>query len=236
MIEPDNFFHLVHLCAFAMAAYEQRKSDYPIAFGDARAIEDLLGLIASAQGVGRLLSKGIVHAATAWGMEDKAVHVKGMEPAGYDPRVLKGMGLAYASSDRGACHLRATFYKPELAGMIDKDQIEGKAALFIDFEDRLTLFDSLILCKFYRDLYPWELLGEMIEAATGIDGSQKNLQRIAGNISTLTRQFNLREGMKPEDETLPKAFHTPLEDSGAVITEAEAEMMMTEYRSIRGWD
>ena len=59
-------------------------------------------------------------------MEDVAVHVKGLEPAGYDPRVLKGMGLAYAVSDRGACHLRTTFYKPELTGMIDPSQIEGK--------------------------------------------------------------------------------------------------------------
>ncbi len=225
-----------NLCAFAMAAFEQGKSDYEIRFGDAGAIAVLLNLIATREGVGELLSRGIVHAAEKWGMEDAAVHVKGMEPAGYDPRALKGMGLAYASSDRGACHLRATFYKPELAGMIDPDQIEDKAGLFIDFEDRLTLFDAMILCKFYRDLYPWELLGKMVTAATGIDGSQKNLALIAGNIASKVRKFNLREGMTTADETLPKVFHTPLEDSKAVITEDEMDRLMTDYHGLRGWN
>ncbi|HRF91799.1 MAG TPA: aldehyde ferredoxin oxidoreductase C-terminal domain-containing protein, partial [Desulfobacter postgatei] len=163
-----------NLAAFAMMAHEQGKSDYAIQFGDARAIEELLVKIAANEaGIGQTLARGIRHAAAVFGMEDQAVHVKGLEPAGYDPRVLKGMGLAYAASDRGACHLRSTFYKPELAGMIDPDQVEGKAKLFIDFEDRLTLFDTMILCKFYRDLYPWELLGEMITAATGMDGSKE---------------------------------------------------------------
>ena len=68
---------------------------------------------------------------------------------GIDPRVLKGMDLVYATSDRGACHLRATSYKSELTGMIPPDKIEGKAELFVDFEDRLTLLDILVLCYFY---------------------------------------------------------------------------------------
>ncbi|MBA3012650.1 MAG: aldehyde ferredoxin oxidoreductase family protein [Proteobacteria bacterium] len=224
-----------NLCAFAMAAFEKGKSDYDIQFGDARAIAVLLNLIARREGIGNLLSQGIVPTAREWGMEDFAVHVKGMEPAGYDPRVLKGMGLAYAASDRGACHLRATFYKPELSGMMDRNQIEGKARLFIDFEDRLTLFDTMILCKFYRDLYPWELLGEMITAATGIDGSRENLAAIAGKIASTVRKFNLREGMTPADESLPRAFYMPLEDSRAVITQDEMGRLMAEYIGLRGW-
>lgn len=224
-----------NLCAFAMKAWELKKSDHEIRFGDARGIEELLGMMVRREGAGAVLARGIASAARAWDMADAAVHVKGMEPAGYDPRVLKGMGLAYASSDRGACHLRATFYKPELAGMIPPDQIKDKARLFIDFEDRLTLFDSLVLCKFYRDLYPWELLGEIIEGTTGIDGSKENLSTIAGNISGLVRDFNLREGMTSEDETLPAAFHTPLEDSGDVITPEEMRTLMDDYVKLRGW-
>lgn len=224
-----------NLVAFSMAAFEQGKSDYEIRFGDAEGIETLLRLMAERKGMGEVLSHGIRHAAAVFGMADEAVHVKGMEPAGYDPRVLKGMGLAYAASGRGACHLRATFYKPELAGMIDRDQIEGKAVMFRDFEDRLTLFDAMILCKFYRDLYPWELLGEMIEAATGINGSKENLSTIAGNIAAKVREFNLREGMAEAEETLAKPFFKPLEDSGAAITEAEMDTLMTEYKELRGW-
>ncbi len=224
-----------NLVAFTMAAVEQEKCDYPIRFGDAEAAADLLKLIADRSGIGEILSRGIRHAAAVFGMTDQAVHVKGMEPAGYDPRILKGMGLAYATSDRGACHLRTTFYKPELAGMIDPDQIEGKADLFVDFEDRLTLFDSMILCKFFRDLYPWEHLGTLISAATGINPSTDNLQQIAQSISTIVREFNLREGMTQDDETLPLPFHKALEDSGAAITEEEILKLKKDYFKIRRW-
>lgn len=222
-----------NIAAFAMKAFEQGNSDYNIQFGDADGIADLLHLISERKEIGKTLSKGIRHAAELWGMEDTAVHVKGMEPAGYDPRTLKGMGLAYASSDRGACHLRATFYKPELSGMIEPDQIEGKAKLFIDFEDRLTLFDSLILCKFFRDIYPWELLDKLVTSTTGIDGSKENLSSIAQNIAASVREFNLREGMTKKQEKLPSAFHKPLEDSGAVITETELDKLMQEYKELR---
>jgi len=165
-----------------------------------------------------------------------AVHVKGMEPAGYDPRSLKGMGLAYATSDRGACHLRATFYKPELSGMIDPAQVEGKAELFVDFEDRLTLFDTLILCRFYRDLYPWETLQEMVHAVTGMDDDLPGLRRKAAAIATLTRRFNIREGLTPEDDRLPRQLHRRLEDSDLVVTEEEIDTMVHDYYRLRGWD
>ena len=169
-------------------------------------------------------------------MEDVAVHVKGLEPAGYDPRVLKGMGLAYATSDRGACHLRSTFYKPELSGMINPDIIEGKAKLFIDFEDRLTIFDTLILCRFYRDLYPWERLNEIISSVTGLKLDQKTLQEKAAKISTLVRRFNLREGLQLEDDRLPKSLHKALRDTSQAITEEELDFMLKDYYNLRGWD
>ena len=150
--------------------------------------------------------------------------------------MLKGMGLAYATSDRGACHLRTTFYKPELAGMIDPNQIQGKAELFIDFEDRLTLFDTLVLCRFYRDLYPWEALSQMIGSLTGVAATKENLRKIAADISTLVRRFNLREGMSSEDERLPKQLHKKIEATGQVITEEELNVMLLDYYRLRGWD
>jgi aldehyde:ferredoxin oxidoreductase len=158
-----------------------------------------------------------------------------MEPAGYDPRALKGMGLAYATSDRGACHLRATFYKPELSGMIEPEQIEGKAELFLEFEDRLAIFDTLVLCRFYRDFYLWDKLGEIIQLATGMESSETLLREKASAVATLIRRFNLREGMTVQDERLPKALHRALTDSGKVITEDELETMLKEYYELHGW-
>jgi len=170
-------------------------------------------------------------------LEDLAIHVKGLEPPGYEPRVLKGMGLAYAISDRGACHLRATVYKAEFSGMMAPEQIEGKAKLLIDFEDRHTLFDSLILCRFFRDLYGWEELSLIINAATGIELDKKQLQKMAQNITNKAREFNMREGMREADDTLPKRFfEEKLEDSGKVLLRAEFDKMLSDYYELKGWD
>lgn len=225
-----------NLCAFTMEAVERGRVDYDITFGDANGVAGLLKEIASRQGIGDLLAQGIKATARAWGLEDIAVHAKGLEPAGYDPRVLKGMGLAYATSDRGACHLRATFYKPELAGMIEPGQIENKAAMLLDFENRLTLFDTLILCRFYRDFYLWDGLGEMIHAVTGISGDKATLQSVADAVSNVVRQFNLREGLTPADDRLPKGLHRVLKKTGDTLEPEELEYMLKDYYRIRGWD
>jgi len=249
-----------NLCAFTIEAARRGKIDYKIDYGDVDSIAELLKKIANphnppfnkgGQGgfspllkgrredfedIGDILARGIRFAARKWDLEDIAVHVKGLEPPGYDPRVLKGMGLGYATSDRGACHLRATFYKPELSGMIDPDVIEGKAKLFVDFEDRLTIFDTLILCRFYRDLYPWEQLNEIIHLTTGLEVNIKTLQEKAAAISTLVRHFNIREGLKPEDDQLPKKIYRKLKKTEDIITEQELDYMLKDYYSLRGWD
>ncbi|MCK5915978.1 MAG: aldehyde:ferredoxin oxidoreductase, partial [Deltaproteobacteria bacterium] len=181
-----------NLCAFTIEAKRRGRINYPIDYGQVDAIATLLAEIAEKKGIGAILAEGIRHAASTWELEDLAVHVKGMEPAGYDPRILKGMGLGYATSDRGACHLRTTFYKPELSGMIDPDKITGKAELLIDFEDRLTIFDTLLLCRFFRDLYPWETLVELLQKVTGENIDKAGLGEIATRIADLVRRFNLR--------------------------------------------
>ena len=225
-----------NLCALVIEASKRGKIDYAIDYGDVDAIANLLYMIARREGIGDVLAGGIKHASNELDLEDIAVHVKGMEPAGYDPRVLKGMGLAYATSDRGACHLRATFYKPELTGMIPPDQIEGKAEIFIDFEDRLTIFDTLIVCRFYRDLYLWGQLGEIVSAVTGVEVDEAALKALAGSISTIVRRFNLREGLKPQDDWLPKALFRKLEKTGQEIKPEELAYMRKDYYRLRGWN
>lgn len=225
-----------NLCAFAIEAVRRGRLDYPIDYGDADAVAGLVEKIARREGLGAILADGIVPAARRFGLEELAVHVKGLEPAGYDPRVLKGMGLAYATSDRGACHLRTTFYKPELARMIPADAIEGKASMLIDFEDRLTLFDCLILCRFYRDMYTWEKLSESIGLVTGLPSDKASLQAVAGHVADMTRRFNLREGMTAEADRLPSLLlKTPL-PSGHALSEEEMAFMLADYYRLRGWD
>jgi aldehyde:ferredoxin oxidoreductase len=225
-----------NLAGLAIEASLRGKIKEKIPYGDTPAIADLLNKIAYRQGIGAVLAEGIVPAAKEWGLEDLAIHVKGLEPAGYDPRVLKGVGLGYATSARGACHLRATFYKPELSRMIDPDQIEGKAELFIDFEDRLCLFDTLILCRFYRDLYPWPELSRIIHLSTGLDWGKEEIQKMANQVIGLTHEFNRREGWTPADDLLPARFHKePLPETGKVITEGELDRLLKDYYQLRGW-
>ncbi len=224
-----------NLCAFTVEAFLRGKIEEKYAYGDVDAFADLLGKIARREGIGDILAHGIRYAARKWDLEDIAVHTKGLEPAGYFHHALKGMGLAYATSDRGACHLRATFYKPELAGMIPPEQIKGKADMFVEFEDRLTIFDTLILCRFYRDLYPWDQLRKIIQLTTGFDFDEAEMKARARDISDLVRRFNLREGLQPSDDRLPKGFYrdTHIENP---LTPEDLEIMLSEYYRLRGWD
>ncbi len=225
------------LCAFAMEASEMGRIKEKIQWGDVDRIAELLNDIAYKRGIGGVLAEGIRHASKTWGMEEIAIHTKGLDPAGYDPRVLKGMGLAYATSDRGACHLRSTFYKAELSGMIPPDQIEGKAKLFIEFEDRFNIHDSLILCRFYRDIYwDWKDLSTIVEVTTGLKLSEAELRKISSTIQNEVRRFNLREGLDPKEDTLPKRFFDePLGKDKKVIRREDLQKMLQDYYALRGW-
>jgi aldehyde:ferredoxin oxidoreductase len=225
-----------NLVAFAIEASKKGKIKDKLDYGDVDGIANLLRKIVYRKGVGKVLSQGVRHAGTAWGMEEDAIHVKGLEPAGFDPRVLKGMGLAYATSDRGACHLRATFYKSELSGQIHPDQIKGKAKLFVDYEDKMTLFDVLILCRFYRDLITWKDLQEIIRAACGISLSKKELKAMALGVINLARGFNEREGMTKKEDKLPRRFFREvLGETEKTIRPEDLELMLKEYYQMRGW-
>ncbi|MBU1343733.1 MAG: aldehyde ferredoxin oxidoreductase family protein [Proteobacteria bacterium] len=225
-----------NLCGFAMEAELRGIIHEGIQYKNTDSIADLIKKIAQRSGIGDLLARGIIPTAKAWGLEDLAIHVKGMEPAGYDPRVLKGMGLTFGTSPRGACHLRTTFYKPELAGIIPPDTIIGKADLLVDYEDRLNIFDTGVLCRFYRDFYPWEELEKLMFWVTGLKLNQKSLRKTAAAITDTTRSFNLREGLTPEQDRLPKRLHTEALPSGKAITTDEMELMLKDYYAARGWD
>ncbi len=225
-----------NLASFTIEASHIKDIGEKIEYGDVDSIAALLNKMVRKEGIGATLAEGIKRASKEWGLEDLAIHVKGLEPAMYDPRVLKGMGLAFATSDRGACHLRATIYKAELSGMIAPDQIEGKAEMLIDFEDRHTLFDALIICRFFRDLYPWEKISTIINATTGMELNKKQLQKLVSNITNKTREFNLREGMKKTADTLPKRFfEQKVEDSGKVLPRADCDSMLSDYYRLKRW-
>jgi aldehyde:ferredoxin oxidoreductase len=225
-----------NLAAFAIEASKRGIIKECYEYRDPDAVSKLLEDIVYRRGIGKVLAEGIRYAAKQWGMEDVAIHVKGMEPSAYDPRVLKGMGLAFATSDRGACHLRSTVFKAELSGQIAPDQIEGKAEICMDYEDRLTLQDALIVCRFYRDIYVWDILPKIIRGTTGMILDQRGLKKIAANIRDISQRFNRREGITRKEDTLPERFFTEPVSGGKVIRRSELDKMLQEYYKLRGWD
>jgi len=147
------------------------------------------------------------------------------------------MGLSYATSQRGACHLRTTFYKLELSGDSDPQVVEGKTEMLVDYEDRLTIFDCLILCKFFRDLVMWDDLAELVRVTTGLTLDQTQLRQLANRVTTETRLFNREAGMDREADTLPSRFLTePVNEAGHRLTREELDYMLEEYYRLRGWD
>ncbi len=225
-----------NLVALAMEASEKGIIKEKIEYGSVLDAEKVINDIVEKKGIGAILAQGIKKAARDLGMEQFAIHVKGLEPAGYDPRFLKGMGLSYAVSDRGACHLRTTFYKAELSGMIAPDTIEKKVELLLDFEDRLTLFDSLILCRFYRDFYLWDELSEIIHLTMGNRLNKEGLKKLSSLITDTVRGYNIREGLTEQDDRLPERFHTePLPESGSILKKGEFEKLLQDYYYLKDW-
>jgi aldehyde:ferredoxin oxidoreductase len=222
-----------NIAAFAVEARRRGRIRWEIDYNQPDRMAELFRLIAVGRDIGAVLGLGIRRAAAELGLEELAVHVKGLEPAGFEPRVLKGMALAYATAARGACHLRGTFYKAELAGLVDREKIEGKAAHFVDYEDRSALFDCLILCRFFRDIILWDELGAIIAAATGLSFSKRDLEELANGITQSTRAFNAREGLTGDEDKLPGRFLREKTAEGASLRPEDMAVMLREYNDIR---
>lgn len=227
-----------NIAAFAIEAGKRGKLENMPDYGDAEGIAKLLEQIAKKEGPGELLSKGTKPAAEELGLEDLAIHVKNLEPAGYDPRTLPGMSLGYSVSNRGACHLRCSFYMGELKGVIPKDEIKGKAKLFMDYENTNVIQDSLIMCRFYGPFMDWDDLKTLVKATTGMEMSKEDFYEMAQRITTMTRHFNLREGLTKEHDYLPPRFFKEAigPDKDIVIKEEDLQTMLKEYYELHGWD
>lgn len=226
-----------NLCGLAIEASRRGKIDVKLDFGDADGVAGFLQLMARREGIGDLFAQGILKVAKELGLEDVAVHVKGLEPAGYEPRYMKGMGLGYVTTSRGACHLRATFYKAELAGISDPQVIDGKAAQYVDWENRLCIMDTLIYCRFYRDLVQWPYITQVVNAAIGTDYSEDELKAIANRIVTETHRFNELRGFGAAQERLPRWIteHPMDDEKGLTLTDDEVRKMLADYYALRGW-
>lgn len=213
-------------------------------FGNKHALVEMIHRIGKREGIGRLLSEGVKRAATKIkGSESFAIHVKGLELPGYDPRGMKGQALTYALSDRGGCHLRSNTLRTELMGLpvaLDRYSYENKAEMVRELQLRPVIFNSVMACFFSTFALTIEDYAEAISAATGWPLTPEQLLLIAERIWNLTRLFNVREGFQKADDTLPERLFTRASSKGPskgeVVDRASFEKMRETYYRIAGWD
>ena len=209
-------------------------------FGDARAVVEMTQATAAGEGLGEELGQGSARLAARYGRHELSMSVKGLELPAYDPRGMKGQGLAYATSSRGGCHLRANMLGPEILGvpkMIDRFATLGKAGLLINMQNLNAVLDSLSLCKFTGFAMKEDYYARLLSAVWGEPMEPQELLRIGERIWNLERLFNLAAGFGRADDTLPaRLLHEPVAAGPARGQVVDLPPMLDEYYVSRGWD
>ena len=202
-------------------------------------LENLLKFISQRYGVGDLLADGSARASEEIGLDsgDFAMHVKGLEMPGYEPRALQTLALALAVSTRGACHNRSSAYEYDFSSHIVSDD---KGQLVKDGEDYSAIMDSLIWCKFVRKVFEqfYEESTNILNDITGWDMSPDQLTQCGERINNIKKQFNIREGWVKDDDTLPKRIFSEPSYNGTEdvwLKENDLEKMISSYYRARGW-
>jgi aldehyde:ferredoxin oxidoreductase len=261
--DPDAVLQAARLCdlygvdtistggtlAWAMECSEQgllpEARELGLRFGQADALLAAIPAIAERRGVGALLAEGSKRAAGEIGGESLywAMHVKGLELPGYEPRSLKTMALGLAVSPRGACHNRSGAYEADFSGEVDRLRSDsGRGALVAASEDFAAVLDSLIVCKFLRKCFTdfYGEAAELLNQVTGWNCSGAELRRAGERIHSLKKLFNMREGWRPEDDWLPQRLLSETLPTGVAqgvgLTAEELREMILGYYRARGWD
>jgi len=208
-------------------------------WGNASAAISLIEKMGKVEGCGEWLGQGVA-AITERYPEARpfAMHVKGLEMPAYHPNAAKGTALAYAISERGACHLRGAPLGELFAGSADPLTIEGKPQLFRDHQADKAIWDSACLCVFPGYGMTLKELWQLVSAATGFDyPTVADFEQVGERVSTLARLFNVREGFTRKSDTLPaRNLFQSMAGGPAAGHVVELEPMLDEYYGLMGWD
>ncbi len=200
-----------------------------------------------------ILGEGIQRISEYFKLQDLVIHVKGLEPAGFDPRGLQSMAITYGVSNRGATHLSSNAYARDIPGKardheisgkdksVDRFSLNKKAELVYNMINFNAIADCFIFCRFLnRDLLTWEDYSETLYLLTGIEKDREELERIANNIVTLGRLYNIKYGLTMKDDLLPERFFTepigPEGSNGNVVLKSDYIKELQNYYLLRGWN
>jgi len=211
-------------------------------WGDVDAIEQLVRLMGSREGIGDLLALGSKRFGAHFGAEEEAVQVNGLEVAYHDPRGVSGMAISYATSPRGACHNQSDYFfvdwghSHEDLGIqfMERQAQAEKAANVARHQDWRTVFNAIVMCIF-ANVEPSEQV-ELINAACGLDWSVADMMKCGERSWNIKRAINNRLGLTRANDKLPKALLTPFRDGGSAGFIPDIQAMLSAYYQHRGWD
>jgi aldehyde:ferredoxin oxidoreductase len=230
--------------AAAMELYEkgvvlQAQTGIPLNFGSGEALIAMAEKVAYREGFGTELAEGSKRMTEKFGRPDLFMGVRGQEFAAYEARAIQGMGLGYATSNRGACHLKAYTVAAEILGLprqMDPRATEGKAEITKLFQDATATVDATGLCQFLTFGVGLEEILPQLSAATGVAYTMEDLLKIGERIWNLERLWNERSGMTGKEDTLPKRIlEEPIPSGPAKGQVNRLGEMLPEYYQLRGW-
>ena len=241
-MDPISFGATV---AAAMELYEmgvittEHTGGMALDFGSAQALTWCVDQVATGQGFGKDLGLGSKRLCEKYNHPELSMTVKGQEFPAYDPRGVQGMGLAYATSNRGACHLRGYTVASEVLGIPEKTDplvTENKAGLVKAFQDATAAVDSMGLCVFTTFAWSLDNMAPQIDAACQGDWSVERLLEAGERIWNLERDYNIKAGLTGKDDTLPPRLLKEIAKTGPAEGKVcGLDEMLPEYYSLRGW-
>lgn len=241
-IDPISFGATVSAVMelYEMGVLTEQQIGVKAPFGSSEALTKLAEWTCNGEGFGKEVGQGSKRLCTKYGHPELSMSVKGQEFPAYDSRGIQGMGLTYATSNRGACHLRSYTVASEVLGIpvkTDPLTTDGKPGLVKAFQDATAIFDSAGICVFTS--FAWTLadVQPQVAAACGEEFDMPNLETMGERIWNLERQFNLAAGFTKADDDLPAR----LKKDAAKVGPAKGlvngiDKMLPEYYELRGWD
>lgn len=225
---------------WAMEMTEKGLHDFGIKFGDGEGMLRLLKEMATRTGVGAELADGVKIASEKFGGTDFAMQVKGLEYPQYEPRGSWGMSLAYAVSDRGACHMRAYAPNEEVfAASIPPYTPEGKGQMVYNLGEFNAIKFSLCICDFWGTI-SYDIMAELLTLVTGREWTAEEMGEVGRRVLNIGRAFNQREGFNRAHDTVPKRVIKDALKSGPaagqVIPPEAFEDMLDQYYEVMGWN
>jgi len=208
-------------------------------FGDAEMMVEMTRKTGAGEGFGKKLALGSFRLAESYGHADYSMSAKKQEMPAYDPRAVQGIGLNYATSNRGGCHVRGYMTAVEVLGnpvKLDNLTTEGKAQWTITFQDLTAALDSTGACLFTTFGIGADELAALLTTTTGVPYSTEEFMKAGARIWNLERLFNLKAGLTAKDDTLPpRMLNDPMPAGPCKGEVSKLGKMLPEYYTLRGW-